>query len=257
MFKFLDKLLGMFNNKPNVDYIAPKTINVYFKNSLEPTYILLNVSQYKFIQFEIIQKKDGDDNVFSVVANLENVSDLELAIFETRKEAEDALLVLRNKLFAFHKSTIKLTGMLFVLFVLGGLLVDFSGATLKRTMLSQSNQVGQVLQNPSAQNDPAGFMLSPTAGPKEMQELQRQLEEKSKEALQQTNSVSAAGALPLNTMPPPFVGKPTQEGATGINPITGVSTPLNQAGQAPQAAPALPEVSGNPDVNSLVNSLGK
>lgn len=241
MFNFITNLLGAFHNRPNISYIAPKTINVYFRNSIDPKYILLNINKYDYCEFDIVSQKQGDNNLFALVATLHGATldKVELAQFETRKEAETALLVLRNKLFAFDKGLIKATVMILILVMLGGLFADLSGATLRRFISAPTQPTQYGPMAPTGQVPP--FMLPPNAGVTDVQELQKQLQDRTNQAIANTPGM----ANPPFTQDP--VKVPTETRVVNVDP--------NGAPQA-QAAP-LPEVATNPEVNNFVNSLGK
>jgi hypothetical protein len=112
MFKLFHKFYSaVVFTKPSVHYIQPKSLNVYFKNAINPIYHFFNLNKYDYIFLETTQEKEGDNNIFklNLVATIGIDSEtINLAKFETRKEAEDALGILRNKLFSPEKSIIKL-----------------------------------------------------------------------------------------------------------------------------------------------------
>lgn len=234
MFSFLNKVLGFIHSKPTISYLQPKTINVYFRNSIKQKYILLNVNKYDYCELDVEQVKEGDNNLFSLFVKLQknnievaNLEKLELGLFETRKEAEEALLVIRNKLFAIDKTLVKVTGLVLVLIVLIGLIADFSGNALQKTL----SHATQSMQSNSTNPQTSPFMLPPSAGVKEMEELQKRLQDNANAALERTNNAQGLQNVPqiapVQPVPEP---KPAQEAL---------------------------EVQGNPEVNSFVNSLGK
>lgn len=223
MFNFLNKGIGLFHTKPTVGYLQPKTINVYFKNAVKPKHILLNINHYDVCELDIIQENKDNTNYFMLVADLKGQSStvLTLGVFESRKEAEEALLVLRNKLFGLDKKLVKFTSMILVIVVLLGLITDLSG-----------NVFGKLLGNQQVAQS-GNYTLPPNANPSELLALQNQLIANNQEATQRTNSTP---------MPAELQQAPTQ--------ATPVQAPTQE--QVPSV-----EVSGNPDVNNLVNSLGK
>lgn len=224
MFDFLNKAVGFFHNKPTVGYIQPKTINVYFKNAIKPKHILLNINHYDVCELDITQESKDNTNYFMLVAELkgQQSTTLTLATFDSRKEAEQALLVLRNKLFGLDKKLVKFTSMILVIVVLLGLISDLSG-----------NVFGRLLGGQQASQ--ANYTLPPNANPSELQALQNQLIANNQAATQRTNGtpmpVELQQAMPAQVATP--VAEEAQQQATNV------------------------EVSGNPEVNNLVNSLGK
>jgi hypothetical protein len=111
--------------------------------------------------------------------------------------------------------------MILVIVVLLGLITDLSG-----------NVFGKLLGNQQVAQS-GNYTLPPNANPSELLALQNQLIANNQEATQRTNSTPMPAELQQAPAQATPVQAPTQE-------------------QVPSV-----EVSGNPDVNNLVNSLGK
>lgn len=145
MFNFLHKLVsGLYFTKPSVHYFQPKSININFKNSIDDKFIWLNLEKYSFIQPCVEQLKENDNNFFIlklVVQTKESYKEaIDLAKFETRKEAETALMILTNKMFSPEKSLIKFSLVAFSLIMLWGVMADMSYVLTRRMFTPSSNQ---------------------------------------------------------------------------------------------------------------------
>ena len=145
MFNFLHKLVAsLYFTKPSVHYFQPKSININFKNSIDSKFMWLNLEKYIFLQPCVEQLKENDNNFFVlklVVKTKESHKEaIDLAKFETRKEADIALIILTNKIFSPEKSLIKFSIVAFVLIMLWGVMADMSYVLTKRMFTSNNNQ---------------------------------------------------------------------------------------------------------------------
>ena len=155
MFNFLHKLASsLYFTKPSVHYFQPKSISIHFKNSIDSKFIWLNLEKYTFIQPFTDQLKENDNNFFVlkliVQSKESNKEVIDLAKFETRKEADIALKILTNKIFSPEKSLIKFSVVAFVLIIFWGVMSDMSYVLVKRMLTQNNNQT--VTQSVPAQN---------------------------------------------------------------------------------------------------------
>lgn len=224
MFNFLNKAVSLFHTKPSVSYLQPKAINVYFKNAINPKYILLNINRYDYVELEIISAQLNNNNVFILAANLhgEVDSQLSLGTFETRIEADTALLILRNKLFGLDKKIVKFTALFLILTILVGLFGNALDGLLKK--MPTSNMSLPIAQNSMPATTNSNFILPTT------------LTAQDKSAMPKGKPVDFTGQVLAN-----------QNQAQAVQAVQPT---------APAPEPA-PEVSSNPEVNSLINNLGK
>lgn len=221
MFNFFSKIASLFHTKPSVSYLQPKTINVYFKNALNPKYILLNINHYNYCELEIVASQNNNNNVFILAANLYGEIDtqLDLAMFETRVEADRALMVLRNKLFGIDKKIVKFTSMFIVLTILVGLFGNMFDGLIRKIPANNAVSMNNQLPN---QPLPNSFALPTPVNTQDMIAMQKKLENNIEAGKQNTNNAQ-------------FAPQPVQ----------------------PAQPVAEPETSSNPEVNSLLNNLGK
>lgn len=106
----LNKILDFLNRKPQISYIQPKVLNLYFSNSLDKKFNNINLFQYDRYSFFINQQKEHDNNIFILTLELNKNSlneTINIAIFETRKEAEDALSTTKIKIYSTEKKIVR------------------------------------------------------------------------------------------------------------------------------------------------------
>lgn len=174
MFNFLHRLVSNFYfRKPSVHYFQPKSLNLHFKSDLNNGFIWLNLESYQWVKPEVAQVIVNNNNIFLLNLNVEDKEGvketLEVARFETRKEAETALNVLTNKMFSPEKSIIKFTLVVFLLVMLWGVLLDMINVLSYRMMMHSGQQVGLVQTTPVN----PGAALTPEEQAKLMAEIQK------------------------------------------------------------------------------------
>ena len=162
MLNFMyNKLGSLFAGGPNVQYIQAKNLNLYFKNAKNPKYHFLNLTNITLLNFNIDISTNDKENIYTLTASIfTDGNNLEqkiaIADFESKKDAENALLTVKNKLFAPEKKIIKFTAFIAFIIVIWSLIVDVSIDNLKRTQLVNSKKqevsLGQVPVAPLAGN---------------------------------------------------------------------------------------------------------
>lgn len=173
MFTWFHKLIStIYLNAPSVHYIAPKALNVYFKNAINPTYKMLHL-QNRDVQIDIMREVEEQVNVFNLVLKFkerdkdtgQGYTDVEhIAKFATEKEAKNAAIILRNKLFSVEKSLVK------ALFIFVALLYVLAFlTTLIPVRQEPAAQPGQMATNPVAPQLPPGMSQE------EFQKMQQEL----------------------------------------------------------------------------------
>ena len=140
MFKVCHKILSsLLLTKPSVHYIAPKVLNLYFRNAISSKYKMINLEHYDVITIDTSVEKDANNNnLFKLGLKLEQNNEtktIEVASFETKKELEDATIILRNKLYSPEKSILK--GVIFTGVLLFALMLLL--AIVQSILLSSNN----------------------------------------------------------------------------------------------------------------------
>lgn len=169
MFKVFHKFFGMFLNKPSVHYVKPKALNVFFKNSVNPSYKLINLEKYDMVSIntkKLINDIREKDDSFALVLELfhnEQKSELEVAVFDNRQDLKDAILVLKNKLYSPEKVILKaIITSLLVIFT-----ISFAIALLKNIFVptpdlaAMNAQQMSYLQQQAQQGNIPPFILPP------------------------------------------------------------------------------------------------
>lgn len=213
MFNLFHKLYdNLIFRKPSVQYIAPKTLNVYFKNAIKPQYQLLNLQKYDRFTLETQSFKEGENNLFKLflVAHIDNLNEvsskeivIELAKFESRKEADDALVVLKNKLFSPEKTGIKFILTTATIFIVIMFLLNlfYAGAGTTNPNYNTSGLSPQMIQQLQQQQQ-ATAQMQATDPTKAYEALQQ--------ARQQADKIMADGTRNQNASPIPVQAKETE-----------------------------------------------
>ena len=132
-----------------------------FKNAKNPKYHFLNLTNITLLNFNIDISTNDKENIYTLTASIftdDNNLEQKIAIadFESKKDAENALLTVKNKLFAPEKKIVKFTAFIAFIIVIWSLIVDVSIDNLKRTQLVNSKKqevsLGQVPVAPLAGN---------------------------------------------------------------------------------------------------------
>lgn len=221
MFNLFHKLYAnILLTKPSVHYIQPKALNVYFKHSMNPQYFHLNLKNYDRFDIEIEKEEQEKTNTFNLLLNLYQQGQLEtvkVATFETRKEAELASTILRNKMYSPGKVLFKAFFIVIVLLFIWNLLIS--------SLPHREASVAAMTYPPLAGMSTPGAGSTPPAVDTSAQRAQ--LEQMEKEAYQRAQASAAAQEAQI---------------------------PSPQPAQAAQA-PATPEVSQDPNVQNFMNKL--
>lgn len=100
MFKSLTLFLGkLFFKSPVVHHFSPKVVNVSFSNSKTNSPVILNLKNVSTIKFVVnLVKSANNPDEYSLIAVIDNSANIELGVFESKKEADDALLLLNIKI---------------------------------------------------------------------------------------------------------------------------------------------------------------
>lgn len=117
MFKLIH---AFFNNalfsKPTIQHFQPKVLNVKFNESLSPSFVSLNLTRISRLSLNIEQRQSEESKIHVLACEYETegkTEKIELASFETKQEAEYAMIVLQNKLSSPEKALVK-TFMMFM-----------------------------------------------------------------------------------------------------------------------------------------------
>ena len=123
----LQKLFNFIHSCPKASHFKVRDLNVYFKNSLNPSYKLINLDNIDFLELQVEQIEDVDKhfNLVAYITKQKEELDIVLATFETRKEANEALHVVKNKLYSNGKSLLTIINYVLISLFLISLLSGF------------------------------------------------------------------------------------------------------------------------------------
>lgn len=105
MFKSVTLFLGkVFLKSPVVHHVSPKLVNVYFNNSKNLSPVILNLQNVSSVKFMInLRKGENVADEYILIALLDGTNNVELGVFESKKDAEEALSLLNIKVSSLGK----------------------------------------------------------------------------------------------------------------------------------------------------------
>ncbi len=192
MCKIFNKIMGKtLASKTKTHFFQPKTLNLYFKNSINPSLKVINVVNVSAISFELDESSDSKFIINAIISSFNNESiKFEIAEFNSKELAINALDEIRVKLYMPTKTLSKWLLLVILaivsIYVVGNFtskLSDISSGFMKKDSIDkvddnqQSNMqqpIGQVY--PSAESVNNGQVQAGTS-PAEIQGLIDQLEQ--------------------------------------------------------------------------------
>ena len=120
---FYNLIDAVCSKKTQAHYFQAKSINLYFKNSINPQLTVLSLMNFAMVKFDI--QKVEDSHVFNLIAYITdyngNEHEKNLASFSSKEDAEYALKQVRVTLHMPSKALAKWTSLgLLVLSLIGG-----------------------------------------------------------------------------------------------------------------------------------------
>ena len=222
----LQKIFNILHSCPKASHFKVRDLNVYFKNSINPTYKLINLDNIDSLelQIEVDNKESKNYNLIAYIVKSSKENGVFLASFETKKEAVDALDKVKNKLFGGGKTILGIANGLALLIIYTTFLLSFGG--IFKSPIKQSQDMSNI---PNLGMNPSGipnmnFKIpgteNGTVNMDDMSKLQKKL-------LQQALQQSGQQRMPESTgMPDPSSQQLPDTGAL-MNDI--VSKALNQS----------------------------
>jgi hypothetical protein len=208
----LQKIFSFLHNKPSASHFQIKALNIYFSNSINPVHRLINLERFDTLDFYVNSEKQNENNVFVLTAEVfqgKYNQVLSLATFETKKEAEAALLQVRNKVYGVGKSLFKIANSIIMLIVYLFMFFNVIGwfkPVLTGAVTNQSQASLPIA--PIMQGNPA---LTPEQN-LQISQLQKQILANALAQNGQTlNPVLPIQGADVGTAPPPAVEQPQTE----------------------------------------------
>lgn len=153
MCKFLLNLKGkLCANKTNSYVLPAKTINLFFNNSIDKQFKIINLKSLSTIDFQISEIIEEEKVQYQLFAILDNKSEniLNIAKFATKVEAEEALLKIRVNLTKTSHGIIKAISITILLGILVGIIFNIVFLT------SNSNNSFTAIESVSTNNSNNG-----------------------------------------------------------------------------------------------------
>lgn len=171
MFSLMHKFFHSFLTKPSIHYIKPKALNLFFKDSYRPEYMLLNLEKYNYIKIipsveKEIKVNNEEAQWFSIKLELSSNEKTELvkvATFTDKEDMEKAVIHLKNKLYSPEKVAIKVVVTSFVIVFLTSFLLALFQANFGNSKDDLNTQLYQQLQQQYQQNSGMNpYQMPPT-----------------------------------------------------------------------------------------------
>lgn len=239
----LQKLFNFMHSAPRASHFKVRDLNVYFKESVAPTYKLISLDNIESLELQV-EEEDKEYNLVAYIKRQGKETDIILGTFETKKEAEAALHKVKNRLFGGGKTLLSIANGFVLILVYTSLIVGFLH---------------------SFKNDPTGMPNLPAGLPNislngggdgnvnmaDMSKLQKQLLQKAlQQAAQQgVTGVGSAPGLPNSGALMNNIVSSAIQQAQGQAPVAGEPAPTNvpQATSTPSTVQAVekPDTAGD------------
>lgn len=121
----LQKLFNLVHSCPRASHFKVRDLNIYFKDAINPTYKLINLDHIDSLELQI-ESEDKDYNLVAFILKNSKESVILLGTFDTKKEAEDALHQVKNKIFGGGKTLLGMANGIVLLLVYTSLILSFA-----------------------------------------------------------------------------------------------------------------------------------
>lgn len=190
----LQKIFNFVHSSPRASHFKVRDLNIYFKESVNPSYKLITLDNVDSLELQI-EVEEKEYNLLAYITRNGKETGVVLGTFETKKDAENALHKVKNKLFGGGKTLLTIANGVVIVLIYGSILFGFL-SSLKHTDPTNPNLSG----NMSSLNIP-GVASNNTAGNTgevnmaDMSKIQKQLLQK---ALQQAaqQGITTGGSAP-------------------------------------------------------------
>lgn len=237
----LQKLFNFVHSSPRATHFKVRDLNVYFKESINPTYKLINLDNVETLELQV-EIEENEDKEYTLVAYIKREgkeSDVILGSFETRREADYALHKVKNRLFGNGKTLLSIANGFVLIVVYTVFTVGFLNSFRTDTGMPSltSNSLPNMSLNATNTGNNSNINMA------DMSKLQKQLLQ---QALQQANQQGlgiGTGSVPT--------GMPN--GGALMNNI--VSGAIQQAqSQSPVPGMPVPQAPQNSNVQAVEKS---
>lgn len=133
----LQKIFNFVHAGPRASHFKVRDLNIYFKESINPSYKLITLDNVDLLELQV-EAEEKDYNLVAYIVRNGKESEVVLGTFETKKDAENALHKVKNKLFGGGKTLLTFANGLVLVLIYGSVLFGFL-SSLKHTDNTNAN----------------------------------------------------------------------------------------------------------------------
>lgn len=191
----LQKITNFLHASPKASHLKVRDLNVYFKESINPTYKLINLDNVESLELQV-EVYEKEYNLVAYIVRQGKESDFVLSTFETKKEAENALHKVKNKLFGTGKTLLTIANGVILVLVYGSILFGFLSSLKQDNHTSNTSAMPSMnLSGLTSGNTPVNGGNGGNVDMADMSKIQKQLLQ---QALQQAaqQGITPGGSAP-------------------------------------------------------------
>ena len=170
-----------FSGKTKVHLFQPKSINLYFKKSINPNFKIINLENINSVEFYIDEKIEDNIKIFVLKSKINNDNNniIDVANFSHKEEAESALREVRCN----SSTPIKTVGKWLIIFAMFAMFINISFGIVSLFVRGKAQQTQTVsqLNLPTLEQAEKELGLPPGTVPRggdssQVQQLMKELE---------------------------------------------------------------------------------
>lgn len=224
----LQKLFNFVHSSPRASHFKVRDLNVYFKESINPTYKLISLDNIESLELQV-EPEEKEYNLIAYIKRDGKESDVVLGTFETKKEAEIALHKVKNKLFSGGKTLLTFANGIVLVLIFTSLIFGFLHS-FKNDSTGIPNLATGSLPNISLSGGNSGNVNMADMSKLQKQLLQQALQQAAQQGITGVGSAPGVSGLPNGgAMMNNIVSDAIQQ-AQGQSPVAGMPAP-----ESPQA----------------------
>lgn len=237
----LQKLFNFLHSCPKASHFKVRDLNIYFKEAVNPTYKLINLEHIDSLELQV-EEDEKNYNLIAYIVKNGKENDILLGVFETRKDAEDGLHQVKNKLFGGSKTLLSIGNNIVLIILYTSFVLSFG------SYFNFKKESGQTMPNLSSLSGLGAVKLGDSGGNvnmADMSKLQKQLLQQAlQQAGQQGLNVGNMGNIP------DLANSPLANSGAAMDNI--VAGAIQQAqNQSPVQGQPMPQVTNAPSVQAV------
>lgn len=251
------KIFNFLHSSPKTSHLKVRDLNVFFKESINPTYKLITLDNVESLELQL-ESYEKEYNLVAYIVRNGTESDIILGTFESKKEAENALHKVKNKLFGGGKTLLTMANGVVLALIYGSVLFGFlsslkphdNGASLNASSMSNMNFSGLTSGNANANG---GNVNMADMSKIQKQLLQQALQQAAQQGITPGGSAPAGSGLPNSGALMNNIVADAIQQSQGQSPVDGQPAPVAQTTNAPTTVQAVERPSTAGD--SLLNQI--